>query len=200
MLRCFSTIEPKFLVINAVGLDRPGIVSDITKLVVDQGGNVGESQASRLGSHFGLMMLVEIPNEKSEALQNAVNEMKEMNTTCYDTGDPNTVQVTPENGYTGEFILRGADNPGIVHKVTQILAKHRLNIDSLKTSEDKSTPYGGVSLFTMSGTATTPLPLSKSFDPDIVRTELEELGDQMNCDITLEDVLDASSSASFYVA
>ena len=89
---------------------------------------------------------------------------------------------------------------GIVHKVTQILAKHRLNIDSLKTSEDKSTPYGGVSLFTMSGTATTPLPLLKSFDPDIVRNELEELGDQMNCDITLEDVLDASSSASFYVA
>lgn len=112
MLRCFSNIEQKFLVINAVGLDRPGIVSDITKLVVDQGGNVGESQASRLGSHFGLMMLVEIPTEKSEALQNAVKGMKEMNTTCYDTGDPNTVQVTPEDGYTGEFILRGADNPG----------------------------------------------------------------------------------------
>ncbi len=117
MLRCFSTIEPKFLVINAVGLDRPGIVSDITKLVVDQGGNVGESQASRLGSHFGLMMLVEIPNEKSEALQNAVKEMKDMNTTCYDTGDPNTVQVTPENGYTGEFILRGADNLGKVKSI-----------------------------------------------------------------------------------
>lgn len=88
---------------------------------------------------------------------------------------------------------------GIVHKVTQILAKHRLNIDSLKTAEDKSAPYGGLSLFTMSGIATTPLPLTKSFDPEIVRAELEELGDQMNCDITLEDVLDDSSSASFYV-
>lgn len=49
----------------------------------------------------------------------------------------------------GEFVLQGADNPGIVHQVTQILAKHNLNIDEIKTLEDKSAPYGGLSLFHM---------------------------------------------------
>jgi len=121
-----------------------------------------------------------------------------MSTSCYTTGNPDAVEVTPKDGYTGRFSLDGADNPGIVHKVTKILSKHRLNIDELKTYEDASAPYGGVSLFHMSGIATAPAPLSKSFDPKLIREELEALGDEMNCDITLEDLLDEKYSASFY--
>ncbi len=82
--------------------------------------------------------------------------------------------------------------------MTKILSKHRLNIDELKTYEDASAPYGGVSLFHMSGIATAPAPLSKSFDAKLIREELEALGDEMNCDITFEDLLDDKYSASFY--
>lgn len=184
--------------LNAVGPDRPGIVSEMTKLVVDHGGNVGESQASRLGSHFGLMMLVNVPKSQSGALQAAATGMSGMTTSCYVTGNPDTVEVTPRVGYTGHFVLEGADHPGIVHKVTNILAKHRLNIDELKTFEDTSAPYGGLSLFHMSGIATSPAPLANGFDPKVIRDELRTLGDEMNCDITLEDVLDDKYSASFY--
>lgn len=196
--RCISSLETEFLVINAVGPDRPGIVSEITKLVVEEGGNVGESQASRLGSHFGLMMLIEIPKMKSDALQSRVQLMSDMSTSCYITSNPDKVKVTPRDGYSGQFVLHGADNHGIVHEVTKVLAKHRLNIDELKTFEDKSQPYGGVSLFHMSGIATSPAPLAKNFDSKSIREELEALGDQMNCDITLEDVNDEKYNASFY--
>ena len=89
---------------------------------------------------------------------------------------------------TGAFELHGADNPGIVHNVTKILAKHRLSIDEMKTFEDKSAPHGGLSLFHMGGVATSPAPLAKGFDPDVIREELEELGEELNCDITLEDI------------
>jgi len=99
---------------------------------------------------------------------------------------------------TGKFDLHGADNPGIVHKVTSILAKHRLNIDELRTFEDSSQPNGGTSLFHMSGVATSPAPVANGFDPKVIRDELEELGNQMNCDITFEDVLDDKYSSSFY--
>jgi len=81
-----------------VGPDRPGIVSDFTKLVVDQGGNVGESQASRLGSHFGLMMLIAIPKTKSDSLQTAVTAMPGMSSSCYITGNPHAVEITPKVG------------------------------------------------------------------------------------------------------
>jgi glycine cleavage system transcriptional repressor len=197
-VRFFSTTDQEFLVVNAVGPDRPGIVSDLTKLVVDQGGNVGESIASRLGTHFGLMMLISVPKTKSLELQDAVKGMADMSTTCYATTNPDAVEVKPRVGYKGFFNLSGADNPGIVHKVTNILAKHRLNIDELKTFEDDSVPYGGMTLFQMSGTCTSPAPLANGFNPAAIRDELEALGDSMNCEITLKDDVDNRHSSAFY--
>ena len=49
----------------------------------------------------------------------------------------------------------------------------------------------------ISGIATSPAPLAKSFDSKIVAQELEELGDRLNCDITLEDVMDGEDSDEF---
>jgi hypothetical protein len=67
----------------------------------------------------------------------------------------------------------------------------------MKTFEEAA-PYGGTTLFHMSGVATSPAPLANGFDPRAVREELEKLGDQMNCEIDLEDDLDDKYSASFY--
>ena len=55
---------------------------------------------------------------------------------------------------------------------------------------DKSAPYGGLSLFYISGIATSPKPLANGFDPEAIRDELEDLGDRMNCEITIEDIED----------
>lgn len=197
LARSFSSIENQYLVVNAVGSDRPGIVSDITKRVVDAGGNVGESQAAKLGSHFGLMMLISVPKEKREKLEMDLEKMVDMTTTCFETGDPHAVEVTPRIGWSGNFTLSGADNPGIVHRVTAILAKHRLNIDKMITSEEEA-PFGGTTLFQMKGVATTPAPLPSGFNERVIREELEQLGNQMNCDINIEDIYEEKDSASFY--
>jgi len=197
VVRCFSSIDKEFLIVNAVGPDRPGIVSEVTKLVVDKGGNVGESQASRLGSHFGLMMLITVPKVSSHNLQSAVKGIEGLNTSCFITDDPFAITTSTRDGYSGHFTLSGADNPGIVHKITKILAKHRLNIDELKTFEEPA-PYGGTTLFHMSGIATSPAPLANGFSPKAIRDELQELGDEMNCDVDVEDMLDDKYSASFY--
>lgn len=198
-IRCFSNNEKEFLVVNAVGPDRVGIVSNLTELVVQKGGNVGESQASRLGSHFGLMMLVSVPKKGNASieLQDALQNIEGMSTTCYTTDDPNAIMTSPKVGYSGHFTLSGADNPGIVHKVTQVLVKYNLNIDEMKTFEETA-PYGGTTLFHMSGITTSPAPLAKGFNSTTIREELQTLGDTMNCDIDLEDMHDDKYSASFY--
>lgn len=95
-----SPNEKEFLIVNAVGPDRLGIVSNLTQLVVEKGGNVGESQATRLGSHFGLMMLVSVPKTNSQILQNAVQNVEGMSTTCFVTDDPNAIAVAPQVGCT----------------------------------------------------------------------------------------------------
>ena len=47
----------------------------------------------------------------------------------------------------GNFRLSGADNPGIVHKLTSVLARNSLTIKSMKTIREEA-PFGGTELFT----------------------------------------------------
>ena len=97
---------------------------------------------------------------------------------------------------SGAFHVSGADHPGIVHKVTSLLAKHNMNIERLQTEEEIA-PHGGTTLFVMEGVANALEALPKAFDPDVVRDELEELGDSLNCDITVQDKIDESIQVSF---
>lgn len=85
--------------INTVGVDRPGIVADVTRIVTDKGGNVGESRAQLLGGHFSLMMLVEIQASEMEDLHNNLQSgVGGMTTTCFDAIDPRAVEVSPKIG------------------------------------------------------------------------------------------------------
>jgi len=172
--------------VNAVGIDRPGIVSEISKFITDANGNVGESRALKLGEHFTLMLLCSVPASNEESIKKLFNEVKGLTITTFNTRDPASLEVTPKIGYEGHLKLSGADNPGITHKVTSLLAKHGFNIANLKTS-DEDAPFGGTKLFLLEGIVNVPEPLAAGFDITTIRKELEDLGDSLNCDISLEE-------------
>jgi glycine cleavage system transcriptional repressor len=199
--RLFSS-KTQQLIINAVGTDRLGIVSDMTKEVIEVGGNVGESQAARLGKHFSLMMLVEVPQDKVDTLQKNLSALQDLTASVCLTDSSSAKDapiVTPAIGYRGQLTLSGADNPGIVHKVTKILSTNGLNIDKLETS-DELAPQGGTVLFKMKGIAHAYEPLSAGFDVGKIKQELAALGDELNCDIDLMDVTGKEYHGSFYSA
>jgi len=154
--RLFSTnIKNKQLIINAVGTDRLGIVHDMTKEVIDAGGNVGASQAAKLGKYFSLMMLVEVPKSSVESLTTNLQHMDDLSVSvccakAVENGNNDNVNDNDNDnnntsyhiGYKGELTLEGANNPGIVNKVTKILSMNGLNIDTMETS-DELAPGGG---------------------------------------------------------
>ena len=84
-----------------------------------------------------------------------------------------------------------------MHKVTSALANNGLSIDKMETDQQIA-PYGGSVLFKMRGTAVALQPLAKGFDIDSIKKELEDLGDSLNCEISLEDSADESYQGSFY--
>ena len=92
-----STSSNTNLIINAVGSDRLGIVSDITGMVIEHGGNVGESQAARLGSHFSLMMIVSLPSDSLEGLKQSLDGLHNMNAAVFETHDAENT-TKPEVG------------------------------------------------------------------------------------------------------
>src|SRR5210317_1786770 len=48
----------QLIVISAIGRDRPGIVHELTHVVLECGGNIVESRMSALGSEFAMLLLV----------------------------------------------------------------------------------------------------------------------------------------------
>ena len=102
LVRCLAVSSPtqkqKFLVINSVGIDRTGIVSDLTKVIIDAGGNVGESRAVKLGHHFSMMLLASVPESQCYAVKLRLNQMKELHITALETTDPSEFEVAPKIG------------------------------------------------------------------------------------------------------
>jgi len=135
---------------------------------------VGASQAQLLGGHFSLMMIVEIAASDMESLHEQLQTGVEgMSTSCFEAIDPKKVVLSPRIGcecemraltfaysraycgityhhrnttVAGQFKLSGADNPGIVHKFTSVLARNNLTIGDMKTSHEEA-PFGGTELF-----------------------------------------------------
>ena len=83
---------------TALGEDRTGIVADMTKLVTDIGGNVGESRAVKLGSHFSLMMLVSVPSTSVSSLKDSLNSVTDIKTLAIETSAPHAEYSTPVVG------------------------------------------------------------------------------------------------------
>lgn len=93
-----SAQRKKFLVINSVGIDRTGIVSDLTRVIIDAGGNVGESRAVKLGHHFSMMLLASVPESECHAVKRRLNQMKELHITALETTDPSEFEFAPKIG------------------------------------------------------------------------------------------------------
>jgi glycine cleavage system regulatory protein len=86
------------LIINAAGADRLGIVSDVTGLVIEAGGNVGESVAGRLGSqYFSLMMLVTVPESERDSLQQKILALPDLESAVF-TVSPDVGKQRPQIG------------------------------------------------------------------------------------------------------
>lgn len=98
-----------------------------------------------------------------------------------------TIRAHKNNTVAGKFKLSGADDIGIVHKLTSVLARNQLTIANMKTNHEGS-PFGGAELFTVEGRSVAYEPLASNFDWEKIREELKELGDLMNCDIKFDNV------------
>lgn len=124
---------PHFAV-SALGADRPGIVAAVTAVLVDERCNLEDTSMSILRGHFAMMLVVEGPDGVDAAtLERALGgpaarfdlvvAVRAIDDTVPESppGDPWTVSVY------------GADRPGIVHRVTSLLAEAGVNVVDLTT-------------------------------------------------------------------
>ena len=133
----------KHLIIKGIGPDRPGIVSNISKFVTSNNGNIEESRMIRLGSEFSIIMLIAIPDDSQDNLSNQLESIEGIKFYLTPTRKLSSYE------YPNYMIsVSGADNEGIVHGVADSIASLGINIIEVIT-DTQNAPVTGSILFHM---------------------------------------------------
>ena len=131
------------LIIKGIGPDKPGIVSNISRFVTSNNGNIEESRMIRLGSEFSIIMLVTIPEGSKESLSNQLDSIEGIKFYLTPTRKLSSYE------YPNYIVsVEGADNEGIVHRVTDSIAPLDINIIEVVT-DTHNAPITGATLFHM---------------------------------------------------
>lgn len=124
------------LVLTAIGEDRPGIVSELTKLVSDNHCNIIDSRIAILGNEFTFIMLL-------DGDMAAISRVEyHLPIKSVELGLLTMMKRTSQHqikeykaGY--KLTYQGPDSPGIMSKVTQLMADYHVNIAALKSDSHK---------------------------------------------------------------
>jgi glycine cleavage system transcriptional repressor len=123
--------------LSAIGSDRPGIVSSLARVLFEHGCNLEESSMTRLKGDFAILLLVTLPEAGSqEALDRAVAAAAQSLGLTVVTRELTAAEMAAKDDSQTEpytLVVYGADRPGIVFRVTEAAARHRINITDLRT-------------------------------------------------------------------
>lgn len=175
-----QTTDKQYLVLTAIGPDRPGIVSDLSALIHRAGANLEDSRMAVLGGEFALLLLVSgseqaLQQSLAEATQNAGSLGLDI-VHRHTTGARRAANVLPYR-----IRVSGFDRPGIVQAITAVLARRRVNVSSL-ASNLAYAPHSGTPLFILEADLEVP---SETVLSEL-RRELSTKCDEENLDWSFE--------------
>lgn len=171
--------EPTYLILTVIGDDRPGLVGELATAISGHDGNWLESSMSRLGGKFAGIVKVAVPAARAGALKTALAALSGLRVICESSsGD------TPAKGRRLKLSLVGHDRVGIVREVSQVLARHAVNVEELAT-HTSSAPMSAATLFH----AQADLLAGPELDARALADELEQISNDLMVDITLDETL-----------
>ncbi|PCC98893.1 glycine cleavage system protein R [Halopseudomonas pelagia] len=164
------------LVLTVMSADKPGLVESIAQVINRHGGNWLESRMARMAGQFAGILRVDIHPDNVEALRVDLDGLTHLgiNVQVAVSGQADDPQLTHLH-----LSLLGNDRPGIVHEVSQILARHGVNVEKLDT-ECTAAPMSSDLLFK----AQADLGIYPQTDLDALRSDLENLADDLMVELS----------------
>lgn len=122
--------------VSVVGADRPGIVAGVTEALYKLGCNIADSSCAMLAGEFAMILI--ISHKKPFTKANLIEELKPVCERMAMTLSVRHLPLGEEDrketaGEICQITVYGADQPGIVYRVTSTLAAHQINIMDLQT-------------------------------------------------------------------
>jgi len=136
-----------YLVLTAVGPDRPGLVNDLSSLITAAGANLEDSRMAILGGEFAVILLLSGPAGAVERARQISSRVEsELGLRCI------LKETSPAHPPADYLLYRidvtGVDRPGIVQSVAAILASRNINIASLE-SHLTYAPFSATPMFVL---------------------------------------------------
>ncbi|WP_301101141.1 ACT domain-containing protein [Propionivibrio sp.] len=169
------------LVLTVIGDDRPGLVEQLATVISSYQGNWLESSMSHLSGKFAGIVCVSVPETQLVALKEALAALPGLRITSEASG-PTT--GSEKGNRRLKLSLVGHDRIGIVREVSQVLARHAINVEDLST-HTASAPMSAEILFH----ATAELTASASLDARALTSDLEQISNDLMVDITLDETI-----------
>lgn len=172
----------QLIVLSAVGSDRPGVVKDISKAILECGGNIEESRMSALGAEFAVLMLISGNWHTLTKLEKELEQLEAKG------GLSITIKKTGEKPAQQDCIPYGVDvvcldQPGIVFHLSEFFALRDIEIADVATRR-YAAAHTGAPMFSVQMTVN----ISGNVPIAQLRDEFLDLCEQYNLDSILEPV------------
>lgn len=167
------------IVLSVLSDDHPGIVESLSDVLAAHGGNWTESSMLSLAGKFAGILLAEVPADRVDAFIGALEALESEGIRV--VAEPSSGAKTADDSRFVALELVGQDRPGIVHEITEVLARHAVNVQELETTV-QSASMSGESLFL----AHAKIFIPADTDTEALRDELEELANELMVDLSLE--------------
>lgn len=175
-----ETNDKTYLVLTAVGPDRPGLVSEIASAIHGAGANLEDSRMAILGGEFALLLLLSGSEAAAAAVERSAGPLGEklgLRLISKRTGRGQKKSFLPYR-----ISVSGFDRPGIVVLVSDILARRGINVASLE-SRLAYVPESGTPLFVLEAELQVPSEVALAE----LRRELSAQCDEENLDLVFEN-------------
>ena len=134
-----------FLVLSALGKDKPGIVDRLSKAIFDLGCNITDTRMTVLGGEFALLQMIEGQWNQLVKLEDSIDDLsKKLGLTIITERTEERQQEKPLVPYIVDVI--SMDHPGIVHHLASFFSSRNINIEDMNTSS-YSAAHTGTPMF-----------------------------------------------------
>jgi len=171
-----------YLVMSALGRNRPGLVDACSKSIKDCGCSIVDSRMAVLGGEFAMIMLLAGTWDSIAKIETILPRLEE-------TLDLKIVSRRTDVRKGADTLMPYAvevvsmDHPGIVHDIAHFFASREINIEDMTTGS-YCAAHTGTPMFSLHMTISVPTDLSIA----ALRGEFMDFCDHLNLDSIMEPV------------
>jgi glycine cleavage system transcriptional repressor len=133
MLSAMAASSPPVALVSIWGPDRPGILHDLSRLLLEHGLNIVDSRAVMLMGHFALLVLVNGSAVKSDSSAAALQKDLEKALGGGQLELRLSIVKAADNdaGTQMQLDVSGQDRAGVLHKIAHLLRVLNVNIEGI---------------------------------------------------------------------